>query len=54
VQGDEKGYLNELHVYQAEMRDRLPDASLMATEFPSYSNDRGNARYTGKGSRLSR
>ena len=36
------------------MRDRLKDASLMATEFPEDSKDRGNTRYTGKGNREER
>ena len=36
------------------MRDRLKDASLMATEFSEDSKDRGHARYTGKGNREDR
>jgi hypothetical protein len=33
-QGSERDTYMCLHVYQAYMRDRLPDASLMATEPP--------------------
>jgi len=34
-----------------ELGDRLNVYGRMATEYPQYSNDRGNARYTGKGHR---